>query len=105
LFNFLLKSELLVLIYTADGYCLMSCLDLIVFEGEHVLIIESEVLLEGLYHIIQVRTILLESNQFDQVAIGDGTDDLCFRVDVGDRVLGVEVVDILHFLLHLSNNN
>lgn len=62
-------------------------------------------LLEGFHHIIQIRIILLQSNEFDQVAMRGGTDDLCFGVDFGDGELGVEVVDVPHLLLHVSNNN
>lgn len=62
-------------------------------------------LLEGFHHIIQIRIILLQPNEFDQVTMRCGMDNLCLRVDVGDGELGVEVVDVPHLLLHVSNNN
>lgn len=46
--------------------------------------------------------ILFKFDQFDQISVHLRTNDLSFFVDITHREAGIEVIDILYLLLHIS---
>jgi hypothetical protein len=59
-------------------------------------------LLEGLYNIVQIGSILFKTDEFDQVGLSGWANELRLVIDVTHCELRVEAAYFLHLLLHLN---